>query len=80
MAGVFEPEVPPQDDRRSLQALLDQELSRLADIYRLPILLCDLEGKSIKATAQQLGWSYTVAGQACQPKVAGQTLSSPAQR
>ncbi len=46
-----------------LQPLLDQELSRLAEIYRLPILLCDMEGKSIKRTAQQLGWPQgTVAG------------------
>jgi RNA polymerase sigma-70 factor (ECF subfamily) len=53
------------EDRRAeeLHELVDRELSRLADIYRLPILLCDLEGKSIKETTRQLGWPQgTVAG------------------
>ena len=63
MVGIPEPEAVKQGDWHSLQLLLDQELSRLGEIYRLPILLCDLEGKSIKATAQQLGWPQgTVAG------------------
>jgi RNA polymerase sigma factor (sigma-70 family) len=39
-----------------LRPLLDQELAKLADVYRLPIVLCDLEGKSRKEAAGQLGW------------------------
>jgi RNA polymerase sigma factor (sigma-70 family) len=38
-----------------LQPLLDQELSRLPDKFRVPILLCDLEGKAGKDVARQLG-------------------------
>jgi RNA polymerase sigma factor (sigma-70 family) len=34
--------------------ILDQELSRLAHKYRVPIILCDLEGKTRRAAAQQL--------------------------
>ena len=39
---------------RDLQDLLDQELSRLPDKYRLAIVLCDLEGRSRKRAADQL--------------------------
>jgi RNA polymerase sigma factor (sigma-70 family) len=38
-----------------LRPLLDLELSRLPDRYRVVILLCDLEGKSRKEVARQLG-------------------------
>jgi len=51
-----DPEAVQQDQWCDLQPLLDQELNGLPEHYRLPILLCDLEGKTIKDAAQQLGW------------------------
>lgn len=58
-----EPEAAQQGPWRGLQPLLDRELNGLPGNYRLPILLCDLEGKTIKDAAQQLGWPQgTVAG------------------
>jgi RNA polymerase sigma factor (sigma-70 family) len=38
-----------------VQPLLDQELSGLPDIYRVAIVLCNLEGKTRKEAARQLG-------------------------
>lgn len=49
------PAVEWPDRGSDLRPLLDRELHRLADKYRLPIVLCDLEGRSRKEVARQLG-------------------------
>jgi uncharacterized protein (TIGR03067 family) len=49
-----EPAAAAQDLWIDLQPLLDQELSRLPDKYRVAIVLCDLEGKTRKDAARQL--------------------------
>jgi RNA polymerase sigma factor (sigma-70 family) len=53
-AHLPETAAPGQDPWDDLRPLLDQELSRLPDKYRVAIVLCDLEGKTRKAAAAQL--------------------------
>lgn len=50
-----EPAARENDLWSDLQPLLDHELSRLSDKYRSAIVLCDLEGKTRKEAARQLG-------------------------
>ena len=47
---------PKENDIADLLPVLDEELARLPEKYRLPIVLCDLEGQTRKAAAQQLRW------------------------
>ncbi len=50
---MSEPSVQ-HDFRDDLQPVLDEELSRLPDLYRSVVVLCDLEGKTRKQAARQL--------------------------
>jgi RNA polymerase sigma factor (sigma-70 family) len=58
------PEATQSDGQQNdLLPLLDEELRHLPEQYRLPLLLCDLEGKTRQEAAKQLEWPEgTVAG------------------
>jgi RNA polymerase sigma factor (sigma-70 family) len=52
-----EPFATPQDDLwQELRPLLDRELNLLPDRYRTAVVLCDLQGRTGKEAARQLGW------------------------
>jgi RNA polymerase sigma factor (sigma-70 family) len=46
---------PEADLGGELLSVLDQELSGLPDKYRIPVVLCDIQGKSRRDAAQALG-------------------------
>ncbi|HYT95592.1 MAG TPA: sigma-70 family RNA polymerase sigma factor, partial [Gemmataceae bacterium] len=47
---------PAATDWADLQPVIDEELARLPDHYRAPVLLCYLEGKTNAEAARLLGW------------------------
>ena len=52
---MTQPKARRDDSTDEMLAHLDEELSRLPDNYRVPIILCDLEGKTRKDAAAHLG-------------------------
>jgi protocatechuate 3,4-dioxygenase beta subunit len=48
---------PDEAPWREVRSALDAELGRLPDRWRLPLLLCYLEGRTQDEAAAQLGWS-----------------------
>jgi RNA polymerase sigma factor (sigma-70 family) len=63
VTAMPDPQAVPQDRWPDVRLLLDEELSRLPDKYRSVIVLCELEGRTRKEVARELGVPEgTVAG------------------
>src|SRR5436309_10997588 len=60
-AAVCDPAVAPADGLawQEMLGILDHELGRLSDRYRVPLVLCYLEGRTQDEAAGQLGWSLS---------------------
>jgi RNA polymerase sigma factor (sigma-70 family) len=50
------PQTAPSPDWQELAPILDEELGRLPEKYRLAVVLCDLEGRPRREAARQLKW------------------------
>ena len=50
-----QPPVSPDEAWADLQPVLDAELARLPDKYRVPVVLCDLGGRPQREVARELG-------------------------
>jgi RNA polymerase sigma factor (sigma-70 family) len=54
----YHPVVEPsaEVERRDVRRVIDDELGRLPEKYRAPVVLCDLEGHTREEAARRLGW------------------------
>lgn len=67
--GVPEPSAATPEPRGWLAETLDVELARLPERYRLPLILCDLEGRPQAEVAERLGRPIgTVSGRLCRAR------------
>jgi RNA polymerase sigma factor (sigma-70 family) len=50
------PHAAPKPEESDLRAILDEELGRLPEKYRVPLLLCYFQGHTHEQAARQLAW------------------------
>lgn len=63
-------ESTPETIGQELRPILDEEIARLPERYRLPVILCYLQGKTHTEAARQLGWPKgTVATQLARARI-----------
>jgi RNA polymerase sigma factor (sigma-70 family) len=55
--GALAPDPQAEVSWHEMQEILDEELEQLPDRYRLPLVLCYLEGRTRDEAAVQLGWT-----------------------
>jgi RNA polymerase sigma factor (sigma-70 family) len=53
--AIWQDRRPGNESRAELRSVIDQEVSRLPERYRVPLVLCDLEGRSQDGVAAVLG-------------------------
>jgi RNA polymerase sigma factor (sigma-70 family) len=56
-AARTQPDPLEELSARELLLVVDEEVQRLPERYRLPLILCGLEGQGVPEAARQLGWS-----------------------
>jgi RNA polymerase sigma factor (sigma-70 family) len=56
VAELPEPSAPDAPPSNELLTVIDEELERLPSKYRVPVVLCDLEGLTREEAARRLGW------------------------
>jgi RNA polymerase sigma factor (sigma-70 family) len=77
MVEAPEPQTPAPEPGSEWLVVLDRELHGLPAKYRVPIVLCDLQGKTQQDAARQLGWrAGTLSGRLSRARaLLGQRLS-----